>query len=443
MKINKKIIYIFIFVFMFLINVNSVKAEITCTYEMLPVNYYDNVIADTTYLSSKSIVTVSVNSKSDYTITRVQGMDGSTNKTFKDNKFAKEVANSKKCPSYVNANLMGMNYTIKEIDSTKFLNKQDKFMTTGKTATGIEHPMYLVKENGKTVDTHAVLSASHAIDKWDSIITSTTFTEEKQAAAKAYYDQIKKNDTLWNAMTTRGTWWTKFSNFALGDNSEEKLLNEDSTEYVRASRNDCYYYCTDFKCGTLPSGTGKDACVSSCNSSMMATCISAYNTANEKCENIKDSTSKEQCMKAQLVANGVESEYVDLRTSRMTELQNEIIRLKKTIDIKNKNKIKIEVGKDPYKVTCDDVKIFHQIWVIILILAPVLVVVFGTLDFGKAVISSNEENIKKAWKKFPKRLLAVVLLILVPTLISLILSITTDTSAGDTSLMYCIINGGE
>ena len=80
---------------------------------------------------------------------------------------------------------------------------------------------------------------------------------------------------------------------------------------------------------------------------------------------------------------------------------------------------------------------------IIIIVAPILVIVFGTLDFGKAVIAGDEEKMKKAWKKFPKRILAVVLLILVPMLINLILSLATDTTAGDTSLMYCIIRGGE
>ena len=67
----------------------------------------------------------------------------------------------------------------------------------------------------------------------------------------------------------------------------------------------------------------------------------------------------------------------------------------------------------------------------------------GTLDFGHAIISSNDEKMQKAWKKFPKRLLAVVLLLVVPWLIGLLLGVTTDENAKDASLMYCVINGGE
>lgn len=453
MKINKKFIYIFIFIFGFLFHLNGVKAEITCTYEMLPVNYYKTTTGSYVphYISNngsagtyttKSIVSISANSKKDYTLTRVVGMNGSANKTFKDNNFADKISSKNNCPAYVNATLSGADYKIKEIDSSTFLSKQDEFMREEKQI----YPMYLTKQNNKTITKYATFSANHALDVWNSIISNSTNeanAQNYQTAAKAYYDEIKKDDSLWNAMTTRGTSWTTFSDFALGDNTTEKQLNQESTDYTAANRNYCYFYCSDYKCASTPEGTAKDACITSCNDALMTTCTNAAKKAEENCRNVKSTASKDQCIKTQLVENGVEADYVELRTNKMTEMQNEIIKLKKSVEIINQNKINIEVGKDPYKVTCDDVKILHQLWIIIIIIAPVLVIVFGTLDFGRAVIASDEEKIKKAWKKFPKRLLAVVILILIPLLINLILSLTTNTTANDTSLMKCIIKGGE
>lgn len=39
---------------------------------------------------------------------------------------------------------------------------------------------------------------------------------------------------------------------------------------------------------------------------------------------------------------------------------------------------------------------------------PVLMIILGTIDIGKAVISSKEDEAKKAWKTFGRRLLYTV-----------------------------------
>lgn len=109
---------------------------------------------------------------------------------------------------------------------------------------------------------------------------------------------------------------------------------------------------------------------------------------------------------------------------------------------KEKSK-QLELENNSYEITCDDVKMLHDIWYIITIISPILVILMGILDFGKAVISGKEDEMQKSWKKFPKRLLALVLLFLVPLLISLLLNLTVDEAAKNKNLMYCIINGGE
>ena len=56
-------------------------------------------------------------------------------------------------------------------------------------------------------------------------------------------------------------------------------------------------------------------------------------------------------------------------------------------------------------------------------LGIVLLIVLGILDFTKAIFSSSEDEMKKAQSKFMKRVLAAVLVFLIPTLVNLLLKI--------------------
>lgn len=110
-------------------------------------------------------------------------------------------------------------------------------------------------------------------------------------------------------------------------------------------------------------------------------------------------------------------------------------------EVKNtKPKLKTE-ETDSYKIKCKDVKFLHKYWVVIEILAPILVIVFGSFDFFSSVISSNEEKIKAARKKFPKRVVAAILIYAAFSIVSIIASISTNDNASDTSLIRCIVNG--
>lgn len=96
-----------------------------------------------------------------------------------------------------------------------------------------------------------------------------------------------------------------------------------------------------------------------------------------------------------------------------------------------------------YKVKCEDVVIFHDLYIILRIAAPILVVVFGSLDYAKAVLASDAEKMEKSKKKFPKRLILVVLFMLIPVVINLILSLYAKSTDIDvnSNLMYCILKG--
>lgn len=56
------------------------------------------------------------------------------------------------------------------------------------------------------------------------------------------------------------------------------------------------------------------------------------------------------------------------------------------------------------------------------ILGPILLILFGSLDFAKATVSSDQEALKKAGKAFSKRLFATILLFLTPTIVNILIS---------------------
>lgn len=86
-------------------------------------------------------------------------------------------------------------------------------------------------------------------------------------------------------------------------------------------------------------------------------------------------------------------------------------------------------GVEYEALSCEDllgeelVGYIQQIVNIIKIVVPILLIVLGTIDFGKAIFVNDEGEMKKAQTKFIKRLIIAVAFFLVPTLITLLLNI--------------------
>ena len=57
------------------------------------------------------------------------------------------------------------------------------------------------------------------------------------------------------------------------------------------------------------------------------------------------------------------------------------------------------------------------------ILIPIIIIIFGIVDFAKAVIASDENKMKESQKKFIRRLLIAVAIFFVPTLLNLVINI--------------------
>lgn len=94
-------------------------------------------------------------------------------------------------------------------------------------------------------------------------------------------------------------------------------------------------------------------------------------------------------------------------------------------------------SKDPFKIkngeiTCEklleeeNVKLISNAFLTICVIGVVLVVILGSTDFVKAVASSDDDALAKAWKKFRYRIISVVILLLLPVLVDFILSFVND-----------------
>ena len=64
---------------------------------------------------------------------------------------------------------------------------------------------------------------------------------------------------------------------------------------------------------------------------------------------------------------------------------------------------------------------------------PILLIVLGTFDLGKAVISSEEKEVKAAQSRLIKRFIYAALVFFVATLVSVLMSIISQGGEGDTT----------
>jgi len=74
---------------------------------------------------------------------------------------------------------------------------------------------------------------------------------------------------------------------------------------------------------------------------------------------------------------------------------------------------------------------------IIKIAVPVLLIIFGMLDLGKAVMAQKEDEIKKGQQTFIKRLVAAVIVFLVAIIVQLVVGIVAPDDNENANMWNC------
>ena len=193
-----------------------------------------------------------------------------------------------------------------------------------------------------------------------------------------------------------------------------------------------------------------------CSCDTCDTSSNKYNSnACTQCKKRCESTTKqnlfdEQAKNDPILSKGQYSTYNSIETARkncVKNLNSQIDSIKaaiknyetelSTVAFTRPDDLDVDFGGQ-YTFKCDDVELFHTIYMIIVILAPILTIIMGSIDYFKVMLSSDEEKMSKFKKKLPKRLIMLVLLMLVPMIVSFI---TSNVAGLDNSLLGYIVNG--
>lgn len=199
----------------------------------------------------------------------------------------------------------------------------------------------------------------------------------------------------------------------------------------------CYEYNPKFN-STYENSYSYEQCLLS---SSVVTCNESDKKCSDKCKGTSSAYENcyNGCMTSDLGSdayNKLLNNYDEERKRNYQNINDAIADIKDTLS--RIEAPSLDIDFEPYKISCEDVEILHTFYVILSIFAPILVILFGTIDYAKAVIASDMEKMEKSKKNFPKRLGLLILFILVPIIIKIIIGIFVQDG---TSLMSCIVNG--
>lgn len=256
--------------------------------------------------------------------------------------------------------------------------------------------------------------------------------EEDLSLYKSYFKYLYEDKSKYRTISD--------SDYKLMISTIDDMISYNNIENGEScfNSNPCSVYCNSSVKNYSCTNTSFNECIKS--STKYKTCVSSYNS----CKNVPASD-YENCMKGKLG-----NEYNNFKQKNSTFKKNfEKSKSDLAQDMTfNLSKVSlpafdVEFSKTPYKIKCKDVEIFHTLYVILQIAAPVAVILFGSIDYAKAVMASDIEKMEKTKKKFPKRLFILIIFILVPILINIILSLFSQSTGNDvnSNLMYCIIKG--
>ena len=80
---------------------------------------------------------------------------------------------------------------------------------------------------------------------------------------------------------------------------------------------------------------------------------------------------------------------------------------------------------------------------IIKIIVPLILIILGSIDFGKAALSGDDKSTKEATVQFAKRVLIGLIIFFIPTVLDFFLSLingVSETTAKYSNCTNCLLN---
>ena len=92
-------------------------------------------------------------------------------------------------------------------------------------------------------------------------------------------------------------------------------------------------------------------------------------------------------------------------------------------------------GSIPYVVS--------TVILLIKIVVPILLVIFGMLDLGKAVVAAKEDEIKKGQQTLIKRVIAAAIVFFVIQLVQIVIRFVSNNNVAVAQCFNCFVNGAS
>ncbi len=83
------------------------------------------------------------------------------------------------------------------------------------------------------------------------------------------------------------------------------------------------------------------------------------------------------------------------------------------------------------------VKVIYAFIRVLMILIPIALIIFGVIDLGKAVISSEDKEVKAATTRLVKRFIYAAVVFFVPVLVGAVMNIVAAGSDDTTGWQAC------
>ncbi len=91
----------------------------------------------------------------------------------------------------------------------------------------------------------------------------------------------------------------------------------------------------------------------------------------------------------------------------------------------------------------NSMKFIGSLLLIVKIIVPILLIIFGAIDFGKATISYDADAIQKATKTLMFRVIAGIVIFLIPTIVNFVFDDLINVKTGYDECRVCIFSPGR
>lgn len=94
-----------------------------------------------------------------------------------------------------------------------------------------------------------------------------------------------------------------------------------------------------------------------------------------------------------------------------------------------------------FETFCSDSALVWQVvgWILMIfkIIIPLLLIILGAIDFGKAVVAGKDDEVKKSAKTFAMRAVAAAIIFLIPAIVRMVFNWVMDFTGSDLDYEVC------